>query len=231
MSNVDVRYVVAGQDRVVDKQSAIHQWGNTKVDSILDAGHVSVVKPQLPTDLAFLILRRFVLGPTPVFFSVGGGRTKEQDSFVTALKTFLRSKGLDCRTVDEYGATNRQPLTDVADRMRGCYGAVILAFERTYIERGISRRGAEREAPLKELSLPPVWNHIEATMAYTLGLPLLVVAERGLIVEGLLEENYDWRVKRVNLRDSVVEDPEFLGIFDDWRNSVLRYRDAPSSER
>jgi predicted alpha/beta hydrolase family esterase len=231
MSRVDVRYVVAAQDDVVDKQSAVNQWGNTKVDSILDAGHVSIVKPQSPTDLAFLILRRFVLGPAPVFVSVGGGRTKEQDSFVTAVKKFLRSKELDGRTVDEYGPKNKRPLMDVEDRMRGCYGAVILAFERTYIEQGVSRRGTEKEVPLKELRLPPVWNHIEAAMAYTLGLPLLVLAERGLIFEGLLEDKYDWRMKQFNLRDTVVEDPEFLGIFDDWRNSVLKFRDAPSSER
>lgn len=231
MSGVEVRYVVAAQDRVVDKESAVKEWGNKNVDSILDAGHVSVVKPQYPTDLAFLILRRFVLGPAPIFLSVGGGRTKEQDAFVAAVKKFLRSQNLDARTIDEYGTTNKQPLTDVAIRMRLCYGAIILAFERTYIERGLSRRGVDgREAALANVVLPPVWNQIEAAMAYTLDLPLLVVAERGLLDEGLLEDKYDWRVKRINLQDAVVEDPEFLGIFEDWRKNVIAYRDAPPND-
>lgn len=231
MSGVQVRYVVAGQDRVVDKQSAIKEWGNKNVDSILDAGHISVVKPQSPTDLAFLILRRFVLGPILVFLSVGGGRTKEQDAFVTEIKKFLCSKNLDARTVDEYGTTNKQPLTDVAGRMTHCYGAVILAFERIFIERGLSRRGVERrEVALERIALPTVWNQIEATMAYTLGLPLLVVADRSLLDEGLLEDKYDWRVKRVDLEDEITKDPEFLGIFEDWRKTVIAHRDAPAKD-
>jgi hypothetical protein len=64
---VKVRYVVAGQDRVVDKQSAVGQWGNSNVDSVLDADHVSVVKPRRPSDLSYLLFRQFVLGPAPVW--------------------------------------------------------------------------------------------------------------------------------------------------------------------
>lgn len=45
MSPVDVHYVVAGQDRVVDKLSAISQWGNDRVDTVVDADHCSLVKP------------------------------------------------------------------------------------------------------------------------------------------------------------------------------------------
>jgi len=225
-TQVQVRYVIAGQDRVVDKQSAINQWGNSNVDSILDAGHTSVVKPQVTTDLAYLIFRRFVLGPVSVFLSVGGGRTKTQESFVSAIKNFFISKGLDARTVDEYGATNRQPLKDVEYRMNRCYGAVVLAFERTRIEVGVSRPGADAERPLQNLKLPPVWNQIEAAMAYTRGLPLFVIVEHGLEYEGMLESKYDWRVKFVHLNESIVDDPEFLGIFEDWREQVLSQRDT-----
>jgi hypothetical protein len=64
-------------------------------------------------------------------------------------------------------------------------------------------------------------------MAYTRGLPLLVIAEHGLQSEGLLESRYDWRVKWVHIGESVVEDPEFKGIFEDWRESVLQRRDEP----
>src|SRR3984893_8042985 len=56
-----------------------------------------------------------------------------------------------------------------------CYGAVVLAFERTRIELGVSRPGAKSEKVLKDVRLPTVWNQIEAAMAYTSGLPLLVL--------------------------------------------------------
>lgn len=227
---VKVRYVVAGQDRVVDKHSAVGQWGNENVDSVLDADHVSVVKPHGSTDLSYLLFRQFVLGPAPVFLSVGGGRNEDQEAFVKAIKNYFLSRDLLAKTVDEYGSTNKQPLKDVEYRMKRCYGAVVLAFERTRIELGVSRPGAKSETELKDVRLPTVWNQIEAAMAYTRGLPLLVLVEHGLQDEGMLESRYDWRVKWVNLQDPIVSDPEFLGMFEDWRRSVFDKRDTPSNE-
>jgi pimeloyl-ACP methyl ester carboxylesterase len=221
-----IQYVVAGQDGVVDKQSAIAQWGNHRVDSILEVDHTSIVKPRRHTDLSYLIFRRFLLGEIPVFLSVGGARTELQNTFVTAVRSYLLSRGIEAKTVDEYGATNKQPLKDVEYRMNGCYGAVVLALERTLIEAGTSRRGTSAQASLARVKLPTVWNQIEAAMAYALGLPLLVLVEDGLMAEGILESKYDWRVKRVDLSKSVVDDPEFLGMFEDWRSTVLARRDA-----
>lgn len=226
---VAVRYVVAGQDRVVDKQSAISEWGTENVDSILDAGHISVVKPRASSDLSYLIFRRFMLGPVPVFLSVGGTRNPTQSAFVDSVKAFLQSRGIAAKTVDEYGSTNRQPLKDVEYRMNRCYGAVVIAFERTLIEQGVSRRGTTAEKALHDMRLPPVWNHIEAAMAYTRGLPLLVLVENSLVEDGMLESKYDWKVKRVDLKESVVDDPEFLGIVDDWHEQVIMRRDAPAA--
>ena len=96
------------------------------------------------------------------------------------LEDYFQSKGLAAKTVDEYGSTNRQPLKDVEYRMGQCYGAVVLAFERTRIDRGVSRPDSKLQKELKDVRLPTVWNHIEASMAYTRGLPLLVLVEHGL---------------------------------------------------
>jgi hypothetical protein len=226
---IKTRYVVAGQDRVVDKASAIGQWGNENVDQVLDADHVSVVKPRSRADMSYLLFRQFVLGPVPVFLSVGGGRTEDQEAFVKAIKDYFLSRDVEANTV-EYGTSNKQPLKDVEQRMKRCYGAAVLAFERTRIGLGMSRPGAKSQEELKDVRLPPVWNQIEATMAYTRGLPLLVLVEDGLQCEGMLESKYDWRVKLVNIRDPIVNDPEFLGMFQDWRESVVKKRDAPSDE-
>jgi len=56
---VAVRFVVAGQDKVVSEESARMMWGN-QVEVVLDQGHRSVVKPRRPEDLAFRIFKRFV---------------------------------------------------------------------------------------------------------------------------------------------------------------------------
>jgi len=224
--DLDVQYVVAGQDRVVDKLSAVKQWGNENVESVLGADHLSIAKPSSHDDDAYLILRRFVLGKAPVFLSVGGGRNAAQDAFVERIREFMGTQGLAATTVDEYSSENKQPLLAVEHRMSRCFGAVVLAFERTHVEAGVSRRGSLEQAALKSVSLPPVWNHIEATMAYVRRLPLLVLMERGLQQEGMLEEKYDWRVKPVDVNQKIVENRDFLGMFKDWRETVINRRDA-----
>ncbi len=228
MSSVDMRYVVAGQDRVVDKHSAVGLWGNDRVDIILDADHRSVVKPSSRDDLAFLILRRFALGPANVFVSVGGGRTPHQDRFVESVYRQIRSVRLTPLTLDDYGAANTQPLTDVARRMDRCYGAVVIAFERTYIEKGVSRRDVpDRKKSVDGTRLPTVWNQIEAAIAYTRELPLLVLVEHGLSDEGMLESRYDWRVTWVDISQDLADEPKYRSIFEDWGRSVLERRGDP----
>ena len=138
----------------------------------------------------------------------------------------MGTQGLAATTVDEYSSENKQPLLAVEHRMSRCFGAVVLAFERTRVEAGVSRRGSREQAALKGVSLPPVWNHIEATMAYVRRLPLLVLMERGLQQEGMLEEKYDWRVKPVDVNQNIVENRDFLGMFKDWRETVINRRDA-----
>jgi hypothetical protein len=221
--SVTVRYVFGGQDRVVDKQSAVG-IGNELVDPILEANHKSIVKPRRHKDMSYLLFRRFVLGPAPVYLSVGSGRTEKQDAFVEALKRFLSGQNLDAKTAVD--GTNRQPLKDVEYTMKRCFGAIVLAFERTRIEVGVSRPGAKLERKLKDVRLPTIWNQIEAAMAYTCGLPLLVLVENGLQDEGVLESRYDWRVKWVDLQDPIESDRDFRGMFEHWRENVIEKRDV-----
>jgi hypothetical protein len=58
---VDVRYVVAGLDNVVDEHSARESWGNVTVEVIPDHNHRSVVKPAAANDLSYLILKNTLL--------------------------------------------------------------------------------------------------------------------------------------------------------------------------
>ena len=63
--NVDVRYIVAGQDEVVTEHSAQAEWGNDKVDVVIDKGHRTVVKPVDHEDMSYLILKS-ILKPSKV---------------------------------------------------------------------------------------------------------------------------------------------------------------------
>jgi len=84
------------------------------------------------------------------------------------------------QTVGRTFFSSKQPLVAIKELMHECAGSIIMAYERTHLVEAIDKRGSPQEARLQGLNLPTVWNQIEATMAYTLGHPLLVVVEDGL---------------------------------------------------
>jgi len=167
--------------------------------------------------------------PINVFLSVGRASTPEQEQFITALEKYLSSNGLTPQTVGRTYFKNQQPLVSVAECMADCAGTIILAFERLYIEGGIERRGSKHQSPVGNVTLPTVWNQIEAAMAYTLGHPLLVLVETGIKSEGLLEHGYDWYVKWIELQDTTFAEPEFIGVFTDWKTALGENTKTPHS--
>jgi hypothetical protein len=165
--------------------------------------------------------------PVNVFLSVGRASTPEQEQFIIALEKYLSSNGLTPQTVGRTYFKNQQPLKSVTECMADCAGTIILAFERLYIQDGTERRGSKQQSPLGNVTLPTVWNQIEAAMAYTLGHPLLVLVENGIKSEGLLEHGYDWYVKWIDLQDTAFAQPEFIGVFTDWKRAVEDNSKAP----
>ncbi|MFT4114815.1 hypothetical protein [Silvibacterium sp.] len=104
--------------------------------------------------------------------------------------------------------------------MKRCTGAVIIALERTYFPSGIEMRGGPRQTQLSELCLSTPWNQIEAAMAYTSHIPLLVIVQTGVKEEGLLEHGYDWYVQRLPLSTSSLTSIEFNGVLSSWKQKV-----------
>ena len=108
--------------------------------------------------------------------------------------------------------------------MHQCSGTVIIAFERTYIDKGKERRDSIKEKDLSNEICPTVWNHIEAALAYSFNHPLLVIVEEGLRKEGLLETGYDWYVQWVDIDANILHGREFAGVFNDWKKRVEQYK-------
>lgn len=165
-----------------------------------------------------------------VFLSFGRTSTPEQEAFVSAIEQYLHQNGLTPRAIGRSEFSSLQPLKFIEQVMRQCSGTVVLAFERVHIEQGIERQGSEDEAPIRYQKLPTVWNQIEAAMAYVLGHPLLVIVEKGLRNEGLLEFGYDWFVQWVKIDPSIVQSREFIGVFADWKKRVMAYN-KPQEEK
>jgi hypothetical protein len=110
--------------------------------------------------------------------------------------------------------------------MNECEGAVVIALERFRFPDGEERPGTAHQQTLTDVSLPTPWNQIEAAMAYSRGLPLLVVVDHKLRSDGLLEVGNDWYVQALEVTPASLNTPAFMGILESWRGRIGRERIA-----
>ncbi len=166
-----------------------------------------------------------------VFVSVGGTATDEQEAFVRAVEDRLRSERLIPHTVGRNTFSADAPLRTVEKLMDRCVATVVIALERSYFQDGLEKRGGPNERRLENISLPTPWNHIEAAMSYTRGLPLLVIVEKGLKNEGLLEHGYDWYVQTVELDPSSLNSLEFNCVLASWKEKIIQSKQVGNSSK
>jgi hypothetical protein len=156
-----------------------------------------------------------------VFVSVGITDNENQKAFVAAVEQRLRSENLIPCTVGRNVFTAEAPLKAVVKLMNECKGAIIIATERIYFSSGIEKRGGSDETSLTETKLATSWNQIESAFAYARGLPLLIIVEKGVRADGLLEKGYDWYVQTVDLQESSLNSDVFNGVLSSWKQRVL----------
>ena len=156
---------------------------------------------------------------TKIFISKGSAATQEQRAFVDAILEVLDTVAISARIMGENEWSHEQPLKAIKKIMKECDGAVIIAFTRTQFEEGVELK-KDQTVPISNINLPTTWNHIEASMAYSFELPLLVVAENSLKSEGLIEDGYDWRVYWTDLDPEVVKSDSFKGFLQSWKGAV-----------
>ena len=166
-----------------------------------------------------------------VFVSVGGTATEQQEAFVRSVEERLRSEGLVPHTVGRNTFSADAPLKAVTQLLDRCSGTVVIALERSYFAAGTEKRGGPKEAALSDVKLPTPWNHIEAAMAYTRGLPLMVIVEAGLKSEGLLERGYDWYVQSVKPEAAALHTNEFNGVLASWKQKMVETPKKPFASK
>lgn len=162
-----------------------------------------------------------------VFVSVGGTATEEQEAFVHAVEQRLRSEGLNPRTVGRNAFGSEAPLKTISELMGNCVGTVVIALERTWFAEGLERRNGPKQKQLRNVSYPTPWNQIEAALSYSRGLPLLVILDKGVQSEGLLEPGYDWYVQKILPTPSSLISPEFNGVLASWKRKLIDQASKP----
>lgn len=157
-----------------------------------------------------------------IFVSVGGTATERQEQFVRAVEERLRAEGLLPQTVGRNTFSADAPLKAVGQLLDECAGVVVIALERSWFAAGLDKRGGARERALGETRLATPWNQIEAAMAYSRGLPLMVIVEEGVKAEGLLERGYDWYVQTLPVDPAALSQVEFNGVLASWKGKLVQ---------
>ena len=138
----------------------------------------------------------------PVFLSYPKPFLPAQEVFIKNINDYLKDRGIESRTlgVNEYDM--EVPLTSIRRIISESHGLISIALRKTYASGIASRPGElfkepsdDSEEPLKTYEITDSniwftspWCQIETAMAFQVGLPILILREKGVYVEGILEK-------------------------------------------
>jgi hypothetical protein len=126
-----------------------------------------------------------------VFLSYPKPCFKRQEEFIERIRAYLDGRGFGPRTLGVTDYDMDAPLTAIRRLMLESNGLLTVAFRRTFVEKGVARLRTDidslTETPIDGKWLTTPWAHIEAAMAYQLGLPVLIFREKGVLGDGILE--------------------------------------------
>ncbi len=139
--------------------------------------------------------------------------------FEEGLKIFLMNlanMGLTPRTLGSTDYPSKTPLDEVLEIMDQCQGAIILGYPQLKIDSGLIK-GSVISSPI---TLPTEWNHIEASLAYSKSLPVMVLhhsgVSRGVFDRGVMNAF----IHEVDFsKPGWCMEPSLNGAFQKWKSN------------
>lgn len=168
----------------------------------------------------------------PIFLSYSTPTTPDQFAMAEGVYRCLARRDLAPRTlgVNEYDF--KAPLEAIRRIMGDSQGLLAIAFKKTNVEKGRTKRRHGREEPrdevLKGRSFASPWVQIEAAMAYQWRLPILILREKGVVADGLLEPGVvSWYMPEFDLEGTAgefLQGQEFKEVLSKWEADVRSTR-------
>lgn len=158
-----------------------------------------------------------------VFFSVGSPHNDKQQAYINKLVEYFQSNGIKLETLKEWN--DNDPILPIIKELRESSGCFVLALERYFVNQGSEKRGSEQESEIKNKSYTSPWLHIEAAIARSLDLPLIIFKDKMLSNEGLIhDDKQEWGIVRIDESDmnELFKYPVKNFILN-WINQVRRY--------
>lgn len=117
----------------------------------------------------------------PVFVSAPSSLSPSQDAARKLVLRELDRNGLETRALGRSDYPTELPLREVLTIARHCAGGVILGFQQFRADSGVFKPDTtEQKALAGSAIFPTPWNHLEAGILFSLGVPLLVFREHGI---------------------------------------------------
>lgn len=163
-----------------------------------------------------------------VFLSYPKPCFKRQAEFVERVTQHLKERGFAPRTLGVTDYDMDAPLTAIRRLMLDSNGLITLAFRRILIEAGAERPNTDIEnSETKRIDrkwLTTPWAHIEPAMAYQLGLPILLLREKGVLADGLHEPGvaglYLPEFDLDGPQDEYFKSPQWTDVIGKWSGYV-----------
>ena len=124
---------------------------------------------------------------TSVFISYPKPFTTNQEGFISKLRENLTFRGYEPRTLGVTDYDVDAPLKAIRRLMLESNGLITIAFRRALILEGSGKPETDFSYSISGKWLTSPWSHIEPAMAFQIGLPVLILREKGVLEEGVLE--------------------------------------------
>ena len=134
--------------------------------------------------------------------------------------SFLSTMEFTPRTIGATDYPTECPLDEVIKLLDECQGIIVLGYPQIILKKGFIKN-----KPTNNLQLPTEWNHIEASLAYSKGLPILVIhhkgVRRGIFEHGAINKYiYEKDLSKVNWFLS----QNITGALKSWKQNVIAYQ-------
>lgn len=125
-----------------------------------------------------------------VFLSYPKPYLNRQEEFIKRITSYLNERGLEPRTLGVSDYDMESPLAGIRRLLIESNGLIAIAFRRSYIKEGMCKPNSDigKETDISDSWLTSSFCQIEPAMAFQMGLPILILREKGVIADGILEK-------------------------------------------
>jgi hypothetical protein len=158
---------------------------------------------------------------TNVFISHPTPFNRDQRDFILLLEDKLKQFDLNPINLGKNNWSYKSPLQPIKKIMSTCKAAVIIGLERHHSFIGYEKELTKDSKELIHKYTTTPWVQIEAGMAYQAGLPLIILKEKKVFAEGILDPNLsEYYVFEFDLKKSCKKLPKGLSpMIHSWVKS------------